>query len=61
MNGRFWINIFDRFYMADQVRKGNGVGLGLSIVKSLIEKMNGNITAKLEEDELFIICEWKVK
>ena len=55
------VHIFDRFYMADQVRKGNGVGLGLSIVKSLIEKMNGNITAKLEEDELFIICEWTVK
>lgn len=54
------IHIFDRFYMADQVRKGQGVGLGLSIVKSLIEKMNGNIIAKLEEDELSIICEWKV-
>lgn len=53
-------HIFDRFYMADQVRKGQGVGLGLSIVKSLIEKMNGNITAKLEDDELFIICKWKV-
>jgi signal transduction histidine kinase len=54
-------HIFDRFYMADQVRKGQGVGLGLSIVKSLIEKMNGNITAKLVEDELSIKCEWKVK
>jgi signal transduction histidine kinase len=54
-------HIFDRFYMADQVRKGQGVGLGLSIVKSLIEKMNGNITARLEEDELSIICKWKVK
>lgn len=53
--------IFDRFYMADQIRKGQGVGLGLSIVKSLIEKMNGNIAAKLEEDELSIICEWTVK
>lgn len=53
------VHIFDRFYMADQVRKGQGVGLGLAIVKSLVEKMNGNITAKLEEDELFIICEWK--
>ena len=55
------IHIFDRFYMADQVRKGQGVGLGLSIVKSLIEKMNGNISAKLEGEELSIICEWKVK
>lgn len=55
------IHIFDRFYMADQVRKGQGIGLGLSIVKSLMEKMKGNISAKLEEEELSIICEWKVK
>lgn len=54
------MHIFDRFYMADQVRKGSGVGLGLSIVKSLMEKMNGNITAKLKKNELFIICEWRL-
>lgn len=54
------LHIFDRFYMADQVRKGQGGGLGLAIVKSLIEKMDGNITAKFEEDKLFIICKWDV-
>ena len=53
------IHIFDRFYMADQVRKGQGVGLGLSIVKSLMEKMNGVIISKLEEDKVSIICEWE--
>ena len=35
------LRMFDRFYMADKVRKGQGVGLGLSIVKSLMEKMDG--------------------
>ena len=52
-------HIFDRFYMADQVRKGQSVGLGLSIVKSLMEKMNGVIISKLEDSRISIICEWK--
>lgn len=52
--------MFDRFYMADQVRKGQGAGLGLSIVKSLMEKMNGVITANLQEDKLYLICKWNL-
>ncbi|EKS4343436.1 HAMP domain-containing histidine kinase [Clostridium sporogenes] len=53
------LHMFDRFYMADKVRKGQGVGLGLSIVKSLIEKMDGIITSKFEQNRVSIICEWK--
>ena len=45
--------------MADQVRKGQSVGLGLSIVKSLMEKMNGVIISKLEDSRISIICEWE--
>lgn len=52
-------NMFDRFYMADQSRSGKSTGLGLSIVKSLMEKMNGSITGKLIDGKLIIICEWK--
>ncbi|NFD29559.1 HAMP domain-containing histidine kinase [Clostridium botulinum] len=51
--------MFDRFYMADKVRKGQGTGLGLSIVKSLMEKMDGIITSKFEQNRVSIICEWK--
>ncbi|KRU25059.1 signal transduction histidine kinase [Clostridium sporogenes] len=51
--------MFDRFYMADKVRKGQGAGLGLSIVKSLMEKMDGIITSKFEQNRVSIICEWK--
>jgi signal transduction histidine kinase len=53
------LRMFDRFYMADKVRKGQGVGLGLSIVKSLMEKMDGVITSRFEQNRVFIICEWK--
>lgn len=51
--------MFDRFYMADQSRTGKSTGLGLSIVKSLMEKMGGKVTAKLKDEQLSIICEWK--
>lgn len=51
--------IFDRFYMADRSRSGKSTGLGLSIVKSFMEKMNGKITGHLNDGQLSIICEWK--
>ncbi|ENK0557852.1 sensor histidine kinase [Clostridium sporogenes] len=53
------LHMFDRFYMADKVRKGQGVGLGLSIVKSLMEKMDGIITSKFQQNRVSITCEWK--
>lgn len=53
------LHMFDRFYMADKVRKGQGAGLGLSIVRSLMEKMDGIITSRCEQNRLSIICEWK--
>lgn len=51
-------HIFDRFYTADQSRTGKSTGLGLSIVKSLMEKMNGTITRQLHDGQLSLICEW---
>lgn len=50
--------MFDRFYKADQTRTGKGTGLGLPIAKSLMEKMNGNITAEFKENRLCMKCEW---
>ncbi len=52
-------HIFDRFYMADRSRSGKSTGLGLSIVKSFMEKMNGTITGQLYDGQLSITCEWK--
>ncbi|MCH1626741.1 sensor histidine kinase [Ferdinandcohnia quinoae] len=54
-------HLFDRFYKADQARKGKGTGLGLSIAKSLMEKMNGSLSAELKEHQLFMKCEWKIE
>ncbi len=51
--------MFDRFYIADQSRTGKSTGLGLSIVKSFMEKMNGTITADHKDGQLSIVCTWK--
>lgn len=54
------IFLFDRLYKADKTRSENSAGLGLSIAKSLMLKMDGNLTAQLENNELSMICEWKM-
>ncbi|MEN1967997.1 HAMP domain-containing sensor histidine kinase [Lentibacillus sp. N15] len=52
--------LFDRFYKVDKTRTEKSTGLGLSIAKSLMIKMHGNLTAELKENELSMICEWKI-
>lgn len=39
-------NMFDRFYKSDQSRSYKGTGLGLYIVKTLVDKMNGVVSAR---------------
>jgi signal transduction histidine kinase len=39
-------HIFERFYRGERMRSGTGVGLGLSIARSLIEVQGGALTAE---------------
>lgn len=45
--------IFDRFYQVDNssIRQGEGTGLGLALVKELIQLMNGTIRAESEPEK----------
>ncbi|MEG0295905.1 MAG: HAMP domain-containing sensor histidine kinase [Clostridium sp.] len=53
--------IFDKFYKSnDKSRTAKSVGLGLSIVKTLMEKMGGNISAKQIDNKLYITCKWVI-
>ena len=49
--------LFERFYMADKSRRGGGTGLGLAVVKALVEKLGGSVNANLQSDTLLIILE----
>lgn len=46
--------LFKRFYTGDQSRTKKTTGLGLSIVKNLVAKMNGEIEANVEGSFLII-------
>src|SRR5699024_3769451 len=51
--------VFQRFYTADISRKNKG-GLGLTIVKSLMEKMDGEVDGLIKDELFTIVCRFKL-
>lgn len=52
-------NFFERFYMKDKSRNNHSSGLGLTVTKLLVEKMNGEINAELEGNILTFTLKFK--
>ena len=46
--------LFDRFYQSSPDRAAGGAGLGLSIVRELMERMGGQVSAQITGDRLEI-------
>ena len=47
-------HLFDRFYQGNPARGKGGAGLGLSIVRELMEQMGGQVSAQVAGNELHI-------
>ena len=47
-------HVFERFYKADAARSKTSTGLGLSIAREFVRRMNGEIGAKIEENEFIV-------
>jgi signal transduction histidine kinase len=46
--------LFERFFSGDKSRNSESTGLGLAVVKLLVEKLDGEIQAELRSDVLTI-------
>lgn len=51
--------LFERFYTTDQTRQSSR-GLGLTIVQSLMNRQDGEITAEVQGEDFIITCKWNM-
>lgn len=51
--------LFDRFFMANRVRNGEGTGVGLAVVKKLVNIMGGEAVAEIIGDQIAISVVFK--
>ncbi|MBS5386232.1 MAG: HAMP domain-containing histidine kinase [Clostridiales bacterium] len=49
--------LFERFYTGDKSRHNESTGIGLSVVKILVEKLDGAVSAKLHQERLIVTLE----
>ena len=59
MTGEDAYHVFDRFYTADRTRSGQNTGLGMAIVKALVEQMGHRVEASLKDGEFTVTVRWK--
>lgn len=52
--------VFERFYKADEARSVTSSGLGLSIAKELVERMDGKINAQIEDNKFCINISYRI-
>lgn len=52
-------HVFERFYTADRMRTGQNTGLGMAIVKALVEQMGHTVSASLQNGEFTAAICWK--
>ena len=51
-------HVFDRFYTADRTRSGQNTGLGMAIVKALVEQMGHQVSAELRDEVFTVTVRW---
>ena len=52
------LHVFDPWFRFDESRSHSGSGMGLAIVRQVMEAHGGNATMEQEEDEVVVLLQW---